>query len=281
VIHGASRQSLAAVRGRLNELLSARGTASAAAGATANRALADELGSVANLLGAQPRLRRTLADPATDAALRGQLVRNLLGGKVGEETVELSAAAVSQRWSQPWDLADALQTLSEDVLLVSAEQQGQLDEVEDELFRFERVLADSGELVATLDDANAPVDARTGLLRTLIGDKVNPITFELLSQSIASGRKASLQLAIDDLLEASAVRRNRSVARVISAIELTDAQSERLGAALTGLYGRPISVRSAVDPDIQGGLQIRVGDELIDGTVASRLAAARAALAGR
>jgi F-type H+-transporting ATPase subunit delta len=280
VIHGASRQSLAAVRERLNRVLAAR-SGDAQQSASVNRTLADELSSVANLLGGQPRLRRTLADPATDRELRGQLVRTLLAGKIGDEALDLTSAAASQRWSQPWDLADGLQTLAEDVLLVSAEQQGRLDDVEDELFRFERILADNGELVATLDEASVPADTRIDLVRTLLDGKVNPITFELVAHAITSGRKASLQLAIDDLLEASAVRRNRSVARVISAVELTDAQNDRLGVALSEIYGRPIAVRSAIDPAVQGGLEIRVGDELIDGTIASRIQAARAALAGK
>ncbi|MCW2528238.1 MAG: synthase subunit delta [Pseudonocardiales bacterium] len=285
MIHGASRQSLAAVRERLNEVLAARaggGTGSSAASSalSANQALADELDSVANLLGSQPRLRRTLADPATDAESRGRLVRSILDGKVGAEALEIIAAAVTQRWSTPWDLADALSVVSDDVLLASAEQDGQLDEVEDELFRFERILADNGQLVTAFDDANASTERRVDLLKSVLADKVNPITFALIEHAINSSRKNSLQLALDDLLEASAVRRNRSVARVLSASELTDAQTDRLSSALTGLYGRPISVRSAVDPSVKGGLEVRVGDELIDGTIATRLAATRAALAG-
>jgi F-type H+-transporting ATPase subunit delta len=70
------------------------------------------------------------------------------------------------------------------------------------------------------------------------------------------------------------------VARVISAVPLTDEQERRLAAALTEMYDRPISVRSALDPEIRGGLVVRVGDEVIDGSVAHRFATARAALAG-
>jgi F-type H+-transporting ATPase subunit delta len=281
MIHGASRQSLAALRGRLDQVLTVRaGDRSGSAAATANRTLADELDSVARLLIGQPRLRRTLADPTTDAHLRGELARKLLGQKVGGETLDLVATAVTQRWSAPWDLADAIQVLSDDVLLVSAEQQGQLDEVEDELFRFERILADNGELVVALDQANVAAVHRVDLLRSVLADKVSPITLELVAHAITSARKTNLQLAIDDLLEASAVRRNRSVARVVSATELSEQQSERLGAALSSLYGRPISIRTAVDPAVMGGLEVRVGDELIDGTVATRLTAARAAVIG-
>jgi F-type H+-transporting ATPase subunit delta len=281
MIHGASRQSIAAVRRRLNEMLEQRAASRqpAADAAAANQQLADELDLVAQLLAAQPRLRRALADPATDAQLRGRLIRSLLEGKVSDGTLDLVALAASQRWSAPWDLADAMSVLSDDVLLISADQTDQLDEVEDELFRFERILADNGALVAALDDLNASVQRRLTLLRDVLSNKVNPITYALIAHSIISARKTNLQLALDGLLEASAVRRNRSVARVLSASEMTEEQIERLSSALSGLYGRPISVRSAVDPAVKGGLEVRVGEELIDGTVASRLAAARATLA--
>ncbi len=274
MIHGASRQSLVVLRERLNQVLGNRGGS-----ADDQRRLADELDSVSRLFATQPRLRRTLADPATDAALRGQLLRRLLENKVGPDTLDLVADAASQRWSSPWDLADAVQTLSDDVLLAAAEQQGRLDAVEDELFRFERILLDSSALASALDDATAPVERRVDLVRSLVGAKVEPITLELVVHAITSARK-HLQLAIDDLLEASAVRRSRSVARVVSATELTAQQNRRLGSALTRIYGREIIVRTAVDPDVLGGLEVRVGNEIIDGTVATRLAAARAFVAG-
>jgi F-type H+-transporting ATPase subunit delta len=97
---------------------------------------------------------------------------------------------------------------------------------------------------------------------------------------VSSTRKRNLQLAIDGLIEASASLRSRSVARVLTARELTSEQESRLGSALSEMYGREISVRSAIDPRVKGGLVVRVGDEVIDGSVAARLAAARAALAG-
>ncbi|MEP6853024.1 MAG: F0F1 ATP synthase subunit delta [bacterium] len=276
MIHGASRQSLAVLREYLAALLSAR----AASPAEEDRRLADELDAVSRLLAAQPRLRRILADPATDNSLRGDLLRRLLANKIGPQTLDLVADAARQRWSTPWDLADAIQSLSDDVLLATAEQQGRLDAVEDELFRFERILADNDALSAALDDRAAPADRRVGLLRAVLGDKVEPITSELLVHAMNSGRK-HLALAIDDLLEASAVRRSRSVARVVSASELTPEQNQRLSTALTRLYGRDITVRTAVEPDVRGGLEVRVGNEVIDATVATRLAAARAAVAGR
>jgi F-type H+-transporting ATPase subunit delta len=277
MIHAASRSALAALRERLNDVLD---TLPSSADGAAYKSLAAELYSAADLLAAQPRLRRTLGDPSTDASNRAELIGSLLAGKLGDPALQLVKAAVSQRWSSPWDLTDALEIIADETLLAAAEKQGKLDDVEDELFRFERILGNSGELAAALDEAGVPAQRRRALLDSVLNGKVEKITAELLGHAVSSGRKRSLLLAIDDLLEASAARRARSVARVISATELTPEQTSRLGAALTQLYGREINVRTAIDPQVKGGLVVQVGDEVIDGTVATRLAAARTALAG-
>ena len=117
------------------------------------------------------------------------------------------------------------------------------------------------------------------LLRGVLSGKVRPVTEALLAHAVESSRKRSLELAINELLEAAAARQARSIARVVSAVGLTDEQESRLAAVLSQLYGRSIAVHTAIDPAVQGGLAIRVGDEVIDGTIASRFAAVRAALA--
>jgi len=288
MIHAASRSSLAELRERLNTVLPDLSNPifnwipllRRYEDGSRHRELADELYAAADLLGSQPRLRRALGDASTDASGRAELARSLFTGQVGDVALGLIADAVALRWSSPWDLTDALEILGDDALLAAAEQEGRLDTVEDELFRFERILASSGELGAALDEAGVPAERRSGLLDSLLGEKVQPITAQLLRHAVTSGRRPTLWLAIDDLLQASAARRNRSVARVLSATELTAEQTERLAAALTRLYGREINVRTAVDESVKGGLVVRVGDEVIDGSVASKLAAARAAFAG-
>jgi F-type H+-transporting ATPase subunit delta len=287
MIHAASRSALSQLRERLNTVLPQLSDSPLSVlpglGSSAgeqHRRLADDLYAAANLLTGQPRLRRALGDPSTDASSRADLARSLFGGKVSDAAVGLIADAVALRWSSPWDLTDGLEVLADDTLLAAAERDGQLDAVEDELFRFERILANSGELSAALDEAGVPAERRLALLDSLLGNKVQPITAQLVQHAVTSGRRPSLSLAIDDLLQASAARRERSVARVLSATELTGEQTERLAAALTRLYGREINVRTAIDPEVRGGLVVRVGDEVIDGSVASRLAAARAAFAG-
>lgn len=277
MLRSASRQALGELQAREDDAFG--GTSHEGVSGETLTSLADELYAVGALFVAQPRLRRTLGDPATAPEARARFAGQLLGGKIGAKALELVQAAVSLRWSSPWDLADGIESAGDDALFAAAEKSGGLDQVEDELFRFERILQSEGQYAALLDEVSAPADRRRELLSTLLQGKVSPVTLALLRHAVGSERKRSITLAIDDLLEKATARQERSVARVVSAVPLTDQQQERLAAALSSLYGRAISVRTAIDPEVRGGLVVRVGDEVIDGSIATRFAAARAALA--
>jgi F-type H+-transporting ATPase subunit delta len=274
MLNSASRRALDALRERQEAVFAGRVSAE-----TLTR-IAGQLYAVADLLVGQPRLRRTLGDPATSADARAALTERLLGDRISTQALEVIDAAVRQRWSNPWDLADALEGAGDDALFAAAEKEGRLDRVEDELFRFERILQAEGELAGLLDEFTVDPARRNTLLDSVLEGKVAALTLELLHHAVASQRKRTITLAIDDLLAKAAARQHRSVARVISAVPLTSAQQQRLAATLSDLYGRAISVRSAVDPQVRGGLVVRVGDEVIDGSIATRFAEARSALAG-
>ena len=280
MIHSASRQALAVVQEEQKSVLSERRTLLGRLKTVDYPTVASELYAIAQLLVTQPRLRRMIGDPATAADARAQLAKRLFDGKVSDQALELLTVAVRQRWSSPWDLTDALESAGDDALFMAAEQDGTLDSVEDELFRFERILQAEGEATSLLDEAATEPSRRVEFLDSLVAGKVSPVTLALLQHAVASQRKRTIDLAIDDLLEKAAARKDESVARVLSAVPLTDAQEARLAAVLTRMYGRSITIRTAVEPSVRGGLVIRVGDELIDGSVATRLAQARTALAG-
>ena len=243
--------------------------------------LASELYAVADVLVRDPRVRRALGDPATAAERRTQLIGRLIEGKVAASTVEIAKAIVSERWSSPWDMTDALEVAGDDAMFAAAERDHVLDQVVDELFRFERVLDSQSELTVLLDEKPVDPDRRIGLLRQVLAGKVNRITLALLEHAIRSQRKHTLAFAIDDLLEEAAARQAQSMARVLSAVELTPEQTAQLTRTLSEIYGRPITVRTAVAPSIRGGLVVRVGDEVIDGSVAARLSSAHLALAAQ
>jgi ATP synthase F1 delta subunit/ATP synthase F0 subunit b len=241
--------------------------------------LSEELSSVVSLLIAEPTLTRHLAEHNDDAEAKARLVDRLFSDKVSEHTLKLLRTAVSQRWSAEADLVDGIEHLARLALLKRAEIEDQVDEVEEQLFRFGRILDSEPRLTALLSDYTTPVDRRIALLNKIIdGLGIDGTAAALLSQTIAHLRGERADEAVVDLAELAVARRGEVVAHVTAATELTDAQRARLVELLTRIYGHPVSVQLHVDPELIGGLSITVGDEVIDGSIASRLAAAQTQL---
>ncbi|MFV8320342.1 F0F1 ATP synthase subunit B/delta [Mycobacterium sp. 23] len=243
--------------------------------------LSDELVSVAKMLNQEIVVTRYLTVPAEDAAPRVKLIERLLEGKVGDPTLDVLRTAVSERWSANGDLVDAIEHVSRQALLAVAEKDGSVDEVEDQLFRFSRILDAQPRLGILLGDYTSDVDRRVGLLRKVLegsGSKVNPVAVALLSQTIELLRGSPAEEAVLLLAQVAVARRGEVVAQVSAAAELSDAQRSRVSEVLSRIYGHPVAVQLQTDPDLLGGLQIVVGDEVIDGTLKSRLAAAEAQL---
>jgi ATP synthase F1 delta subunit/ATP synthase F0 subunit b len=241
--------------------------------------LADELGSVVGLLVAEPTLTRHLTEHNDDAEAKGRLVDRLFSGKLDDHTVKLLRTAAAQRWSAEADLVDGIEHLARLALLKRAEIEDQVDEVEEQLFRFGRVLDTEPRLTALLSDYTTPLDGRITLLDKIIdGSGVDGTAGALLRQTIGHLRGERADEAVIDLAELAVARRGEVVAHVNAAADLTDAQRTKLVELLTRIYGHPVSVQLHVDPELLGGLSITVGDEVIDGSIASRLAAAQTQL---
>lgn len=271
-MQGASRQTYAAARERLDGY---------ATGATVAQlhTVADELLAVAQLLDRQPRLRRALADPARPGEDRCRLLRDVLGDRVGEDTLGLLDTLVSGRWSAATELVDGCEELGIQALLAASERDGTLAEVEDELFRFGQIVSGDPALAATLADRTVPVARRGELVAQLLRGKATDVTIRAVQVGLGGFGGRTVAGALTRLVELAAERRHRSIAYVTVATPLTDEQEERLGSALAARYGRDISLKTTVDPRVLGGVRVRVGADLYDGTVARRLAEARTALA--
>jgi F-type H+-transporting ATPase subunit delta len=242
--------------------------------------LADELFAVARLFDAEPSLRRALSDPAAKPADRAGLARRLLEGKVSATALDLVETLGRQRWSRPLDLVESAETLAQEAAFDAAVARGELDNVEDELFRFGRIVAGDTGLSRILGDRTAPAAGKIELLDRLLAQRVTPATAVLLRNTLTSSRVGNAENTVERLSEAASRRRGQSVAHVTSAVALTAAQERRLTEVLGRLYGRSIGLQVTVDPDILGGLVIRVGDEVIDGSIAHRLEDAGRRLAG-
>uniref|UniRef100_UPI004056981E F0F1 ATP synthase subunit delta n=1 Tax=Streptomyces sp. SID1121 TaxID=3425888 RepID=UPI004056981E len=218
--------------------------------------------------------------PPQDGEGKARLAARLLDGQVSGTTADLVSGMVRSRWSQPRDLVDAVEELAAVADLSAAQRSGSLDNVEDELFRFGRIVLSSPDLRAALTDRSATVQAKTALLRTLLGGRAEAVTERLVVRLVAQPRGRSLEAGIHTLSRIAAERRDRLVAVVTSAVPLNDSQKQRLGAVLARLYGHPMHLNLDVDPAVLGGISVRVGDEVINGTIADRLDEAARRLAG-
>jgi len=269
-MRGASRASYLELRDRLAEV---------AVGPAISEQVGDELFAVVRLLDSEHGLRRALADATKLSHEKSDVARRLLHGKVSEATEGLVADAAAARWATSGDFADALEQLAIEALTLSAQYGGTLDDLEDDLFRFNRVIAGQPGLRSALIGPAGP-GAKASLLENLLSNKVSGPSLSLLTQVLTHPRGRSPQAVLDLAAGIAARRREQLIAVVRVATELSAAQRRRLLAALTETYGQGIHLNVVHDPTVVGGVSVQIGDELIDGTAASRLAVVRRKLAG-
>ena len=272
-MQGASRESLASLRDALAEQTGSTRAADL-------QQLADTLFEVVTLFANEGAVRRALSDPAIDADAKVSFVDRLFGQRLDAISLELVRQTARLRWSSPRDVVDALEALAVETSLQRAEADGVLDEVEDELFRFERIMDGQPELRAALTDRNLAADRKSQLLHTLLDGKVSEVTLSLILRAVLAPRGRTVERVLDEFTELAAKRRERLIARVTSAVALSEEQQSALAEALKREFDRDIRLQLVVDPDILGGLTVRIGDELIDGSVLRHLGAAHRRLTG-
>ena len=236
-------------------------------------ALAEELFAVADLLAGAAPLRNAVADPNVPDDRRRELATGVLAGRVSAAATAVAGEAAALKWGRATGLVDALERQGARALIGYAQVTGKLDTVEDELFRFSRTVAADPVLRLALDERAAPVAARRQLVHDLLALKAEPVTVALAERAaVAGGRTFEGTLA--GYLRLAAMARQRAIATVTVAQPLAQAQRNRLQAALVSQLGRQVNLQVVVDPAVLGGARVQVGDEVIEGTVAARLAAA-------
>ncbi len=243
--------------------------------------IANEILEVSALLERQPRLRRALADPSRTGEDRAELLGSLIAGKVSDDAATLLRTLVAGRWSSGTELLNATERLGIEALLATADSAGELVEVEDELFRFGQVVDAGPQLAAALGASTVAASQRAELAHALLADKARAVTIRLVDVALRGFGGRNFAGSLTRLVELAAERRDRQIAYVTVATALSDAQEARLGARLSQLYGRQVDIKVSVNPGIVGGVSVRVGHDLYDGTVLRRLNETRTALAGR
>ncbi|WP_019629365.1 F0F1 ATP synthase subunit delta [Actinomadura atramentaria] len=242
--------------------------------------LGGDLFAVLNLIDREHGVRRAVSDPSASAGAKDALVRGLLEGQVSPAALGLVADVVRLRWSRPSELSDALEVLAVTAEAARAEAADRIDDLEDELFRFSRVIEREPGLRDALVSRNLPGDRKAALLDDLLAGKVTASALTLVTELVLRPRGRSLEGGLAEYGRLVAQRRERLVALVRTPVDLSAEQRTRLAGVLAAAYGHEVHLNIELDPSTLGGLSVQIGDEIIDGTIAGRLDDVRRRLAG-
>ncbi|MGH9291763.1 MAG: ATP synthase F1 subunit delta [Acidimicrobiales bacterium] len=280
-------------------------------GAAALGEVAGDLAALLRLVGTSAELRAALTDPSIPSQERRAVMEELLEGKISHEALALCGFAVgSERAAELPKVLEQLVELTESRAAEAAAGERDLaeqpigrggayerlrgyaehefeavadaahvDEVEDEIFSFARILEGSREMREGLSDADVPARRRVALLEDVLDAKVSSESVHLCCYVVRAGRIRDVVGALGFLVDLAAEERGRRVAKVHAALPLDEAARARLGEALSRLVRRPVELRVAIDPAVIGGIEVEVGNTVIDGTVRHRLGQLRETLA--
>lgn len=240
--------------------------------------LAKELFGILGTVDSSAGLRRALTDPSRSGDEKSALVKQLFGGKVSADAVELAGGLASSRWASARDIGDALETLAASVVIAVAENKSAvsasglsgLELLENDLFSFNHAVESNHEVQRALSEPQASSAAKTALAEKLVPGASEEAKV-LIGQAVSAPRGLKATKLVGRFAELAAKRQQRWIATVSVTRPLTETQTSRLQAGLNALYGRELKINMNVDPALIGGIRIQVGDEVVDASVLARL----------
>lgn len=235
-----------------------------------------QLFEAVRVIGDSAQLRGALADSAADPAAKAALVAKVFGS-LGAPAKKLLASITASRWSTPDDLLAGIEEIG--IRAVAGSVKDGVSIV-DELFAFRTAVGSDAELELAVGSKLGSPQAKAALVHSLLSKKASEQTVTIVEQLVRQPRGRRIGQLLSGAASIVADEAGFAVATVITAAPLTAAQLDRLRAGLAKSYGRDLKLNVRLDPSIIGGVRVQVGDDVIDGSVATRLTDLRLQLAG-
>ena len=240
--------------------------------------LAKELFGILGTVDSSAGLRRALTDPSRSGDEKSALIKQLFGGKVSADAVDIASGLASSRWASARYIGDALETLAASVVIAVAENKSAvsasgitgLEALENDLFSFNQAVESNHEVQRAVSEPQASAAAKVALAEKLVPSASEEAKV-LIGQAVSQPRGLKATKLVRRFAELAAKRQQRWIATVSVTRALTETQTSRLQAGLNALYGRELKINMNVDPALIGGIRIQVGDEVVDASVLARL----------
>ncbi|MEF3404345.1 F0F1 ATP synthase subunit delta [Agromyces sp. CCNWLW203] len=261
----ATREALAGSKAALAEL------------GRAELPVAEALLAAGRVIGESAHLRTALIDTEADVAQKRALVEAVFGARIPAEAASLLVSAASRRWSSGDDFLAGVEEIG---IRVAADSAPDTVDLDAELLAFERAVAGDAELELALGSKLGETAGKTQIVDRLLVGKASPQAVVIVRHLVQQPRGRRIGELLRHGASVVADQRGFDIATVTSAVPLTAAQLGRLEQGLAVQAGRRVRFDTIVDPAVLGGIRVQIGDDVIDGSVASRLSSLRQKLAG-
>lgn len=240
-------------------------------------ATAEQLLAAGRIIGNSGQLLAVLSDPGSETAAKVAAVKAVFGSSVNASVFDILGAVVGNRWSREDDLLEAIEELG---LRAAADSAKADADIEGELYAFGKAVAANPELELAIGSKLGGSDPKVALVERLLSGKVSPQSLVILRHLVRQPRGRRINALLRDAAAIVADQSGFAIATLTTAKPIGSAQLARLQSGLSASYGRQLKINQVVDPELIGGIRVQAGDDIIDGSVASRLQKLRLQLAG-